>query len=188
MAALSRMLGRNAAYLQQFVRRGSPRRLEERDRRLLAAYLAIDEARLGGEADGALVMVPRIDARAAAGPGALVDNDRIVGEAWLDARVLARLGVDRNAVSMIEARGDSMAPLIEDGDALLVDTGDRLPGVRGEVFVLRISDALMVKRVRRAGAMLVVASDNPTTPSLAPIPIQDVRVIGRVVRLTRAFA
>ena len=37
LAALSRMLGRNLAYLQQYVRRGTPRALPERDRRLLAA-------------------------------------------------------------------------------------------------------------------------------------------------------
>ena len=32
-AGLSRMLGRNAAYIQQFVRRGVPRRLGEDERR-----------------------------------------------------------------------------------------------------------------------------------------------------------
>ncbi|MGC5075318.1 hypothetical protein, partial [Escherichia coli] len=37
-AALSRMLRRNDAYLQQYVRRGTPRDLAERDRALLAAY------------------------------------------------------------------------------------------------------------------------------------------------------
>ena len=47
-AALSRLIGRNAAYLQQFVTRGSPRQLAERDRALLARYLGVPEARLGG--------------------------------------------------------------------------------------------------------------------------------------------
>ena len=46
-AALSRLIGRNAAYLQQFVTRGSPRRLDERDRRLLAAYFGVGEHELG---------------------------------------------------------------------------------------------------------------------------------------------
>ena len=36
LAALSALLGRNSSYLQQFVRKGSPRKLEERDRRTLA--------------------------------------------------------------------------------------------------------------------------------------------------------
>ena len=35
-AGLSRMLGRNPAYIQQFVRRGVPKRLREEERRKLA--------------------------------------------------------------------------------------------------------------------------------------------------------
>ena len=34
-AGLSRMLGRNPAYIQQFVRRGVPKRLKEEERRLM---------------------------------------------------------------------------------------------------------------------------------------------------------
>ncbi|OYW86211.1 MAG: peptidase S24, partial [Sphingobium sp. 32-64-5] len=33
--ALSRLIGRNPAYIQQFIKRGTPRRLDERDRRIL---------------------------------------------------------------------------------------------------------------------------------------------------------
>ena len=46
LAALSAMLGRNAAYLQQFVARGSPRRLADDDRRRLADYFGVDEVEL----------------------------------------------------------------------------------------------------------------------------------------------
>ena len=47
-AGLSRMLGRNPAYIQQFVRRGVPKRLKEEERRKLARYFAISESLLGG--------------------------------------------------------------------------------------------------------------------------------------------
>ena len=47
-AGLSRMLGRNPAYIQQFVRRGVPKRLKEAERRKLARYFAISESLLGG--------------------------------------------------------------------------------------------------------------------------------------------
>ena len=47
-AGLSRMLGRNPAYIQQFVRRGVPKRLKEEERRKLARYFAVPEALLGG--------------------------------------------------------------------------------------------------------------------------------------------
>ncbi len=50
-AGLSRMLGRNPAYIQQFVRRGVPKRLGEAERRKLARYFSIPESLLGGPAD-----------------------------------------------------------------------------------------------------------------------------------------
>ena len=50
-AGLSRMLGRNPAYIQQFVRRGVPKRLKEEERRKLARYFAVSESLLGGPPD-----------------------------------------------------------------------------------------------------------------------------------------
>lgn len=47
LAELSRLLGRNVAYLQQFVRRGTPERLDEDDRLRLAQLFQIDERELG---------------------------------------------------------------------------------------------------------------------------------------------
>lgn len=49
LASLSCLIGRNAAYLQQYVTRGSPRKLDEDDRRLLAQRLQIDERELGAQ-------------------------------------------------------------------------------------------------------------------------------------------
>ena len=47
LASLSTMIGRNAAYLNQFVNRGTPRRLPEDERRHLAIVLNVDERELG---------------------------------------------------------------------------------------------------------------------------------------------
>ena len=47
LAALSAMVGRNAAYLQQYVKRGTPAVLPEETRRHLAMCLDIDERELG---------------------------------------------------------------------------------------------------------------------------------------------
>ena len=66
LAALSRMLGRNASYLQQYITKGSPRKLEEADRRRLAQFFGIGEAELGGPEEislarsGDWVEVPRL--------------------------------------------------------------------------------------------------------------------------------
>ena len=93
-AGLSRMLGRNSAYIQQFVRRGVPKRLGEAERRKLARYFSISEALLGGPADepgvGGLVSVVRTPVRASAGPGSIPYEETgkpylAFDEAWLKA-------------------------------------------------------------------------------------------------------
>ena len=43
LAALSELVGRNPTYLQQFIRKGSPRKLEEQDRATLARFFGVDE-------------------------------------------------------------------------------------------------------------------------------------------------
>src|SRR3954462_2269262 len=83
-AGLSRLLGRNAAYVQQYIKRGTPRRLAEDDRRLLARYFGVDEALLGGPTpalptEQGLVFVPRLDVRASAGAGAVDAEERRLG-------------------------------------------------------------------------------------------------------------
>lgn len=189
LAWLSRALGRNDAYLQQFVKRGTPRRLDEEDRRWLAAYFNVDERALGGTAGGevAMIAVPRIDADAHAGAGGLVEDDRNGGEERIDPRVVARLGVSPATLTMITAHGDSMEPLIHDGDALFVDMADRRLSSRPGIFVIRLDDALLVKRVARIGLEVQVTSDNPITPAIAPVRADRVAVIGRVVRLARSL-
>lgn len=183
LAALSRLIGRNAAYLQQFVQRGSPRRLAEADRRLIAAYLGVDEALLGGaDRPPPLVRVPRIDAAASAGPGALVDEDRAAGGEAIDPALLRRLGVRAENLSIVTARGESMLPTIADGDELLVDRADCALGRAGGLFVARIDGALVVKRLAKGPQGVVVSSDNPAYP---PLSVAALEVIGRVVRLTR---
>ena len=189
LAWLSRALGRNDAYLQQFVKRGTPRRLDEEDRRWLAAYFNVDERALGGTAggDATMVAVRRIDAEAHAGAGGLVEDDRNGGEERIDPRVVARLGVSPATLTMITAHGDSMEPLIHDGDALFVDMADRRLSSRPGIFVIRLDGTLLVKRVARIGLEVQVTSDNPDTPAIAPVRADRVAVIGRVVRLARSL-
>lgn len=186
-AALSRMLGRNPAYLQQFVQRGSPRRLAEADRRVLAGYFRVDEALLGapqtsGTVNG--ITVPRIDAVASAGPGGLVEEDRITGGQLFDPALIRGLGVDLSQLSLITAQGESMLPTICPGDLLLVDRGDRRPDSRGGIYVLRADGLLRVKRVARTGRRLSISSDNP---AFADEESGEAELIGRVVWLSRAL-
>jgi phage repressor protein C with HTH and peptisase S24 domain len=189
--SLSRLLGRNAAYIQQYIKRGTPRRLAEDDRRRLARYFSVDEEVLGGPpsrspTDG-FVAVPRLDVDASAGPGALDPAERGLGSIAFDPAWLRRLGVtDSAALSMIRVDGDSMAPTLSDGDEILVDGGDRSGGFRDGLYVLRVDDALVVKRVSRgSGDRFSVLSDNPAFPSRPDCDPADIDFVGRVVWVGR---
>src|SRR5688572_3387496 len=121
-AGLSKMLGRNAAYLQQFVKRGTPARLSERDRRLLSEFLGIDEAALGGPASESQTtrFVARLDVRASAGAGALTEAEAALPPIGFDRAWLKRICRGRDDdLSVIEVIGDSMAPTLNDGDDIL---------------------------------------------------------------------
>ena len=102
----------------------------------------------------------------------------MIGVEAIDRGLARRLGLSDGAASMIRVRGDSMAPGLLDGDHLVVDQRDVRPNARGGLYVIRIGDALMVKRVRAGVGGLVATSDNPTAP---PVPDGFIAVIGRVV-------
>ena len=186
-AGLSRLIGRNPAYIQQYIRRGSPRRLAEHDRRLLARYFGVDEALLGGPARPAgtgLQAVPRLDVGAAAGAGAFDGDERGQAHIAFDPVWLRRLA--RGApehLSIIRVAGDSMAPTLADGDDILVDRGDSAERVRDGVYVLRMDDMLVVKRLalNPAARTLTIASDNPAYPGWPDCDPAAVEIVGRVV-------
>ena len=64
LSALSRLIGRNVAYLQQFVYRGTPERLDEADRLVLAQHFQVDERRLGAR-EGSRGNLLQVDKKAA---------------------------------------------------------------------------------------------------------------------------
>ena len=194
-AGLSRLIGRNPAYVQQYIKRGSPRRLAEDDRRALARYFRIDEALLGApereepaKRPPELVAVPRLDVGASAGHGAEAGEDRPLGRIAFDPAWLRRMGVGgADHLSMIRVQGDSMVPTLADGDEILVDSGDARERLRDGIYVLRLDDVLVVKRVavNPAGRRLSIRSDNEAYPAWPDCDPAAVDVVGRVVWVGR---
>lgn len=186
--SLSKMLGRNAAYIQQYIKRGSPKKLDEEDRVKLAAYLNVPESRLGGlqrtaGANDNIVYVRRRDVGASAGAGALADMDYERGSLTFNRQWLRKLGADPNRLSIINVMGNSMAPMLADGDHILVNEADHFEARREGIYVLRHGDELIVKRVQKSDITghILVTSDNKEFPSPGYLPLADVMIIGRVV-------
>jgi phage repressor protein C with HTH and peptisase S24 domain len=188
-AGLSRMLGRNPAYIQQFVRRGVPKRLKEEERRKLARYFAISETLLGGPPaepanhDG-LVSVKRHLVMASAGPGAIVNEELGKPYFGFDERWLKGLTPTApENLSIVRVEGDSMSPTLNSGDDILVDLGDASERLRDGIYVLRIDDALVVKRLalHPMGRRVTVQSDNPAYPDWPDCDLDEINCIGRVI-------
>ncbi len=188
-AGLSRMLGRNPAYIQQFVRRGVPKELKEADRRKLARYFSVPESMLGGpdtgdETQGGLIAVKRTFVQASAGPGAFPAAEPARPYFAFDERWLRALtGSATGKLSIIRVEGDSMAPTLSAGDDILVDIGDCMERLRDGIYVLRADDVLVVKRLalHPAGRRVTIQSDNPAYPDWPDCDIDDVHCIGRVI-------
>jgi phage repressor protein C with HTH and peptisase S24 domain len=189
LSALSGLLGRNPSYLQQFVRKGSPRKLEETDRATLARFLGVSEDQLGAPEDishagtgntGAdWIDVPRLELGVSAGPGTLDPGEQAVGSLRFSRRWLRQHGLDPALLSTVEVVGDSMEPTLRDGDEILVE---RLSGPpRDGVHVVRLDTALLVKRLdtSRPGRLALI-SDNRAYPPIETDP-GAVQVIGRAV-------
>lgn len=177
------MIGRNSTYLQQFVRKGSPRKLEENDRATLARFFAVSEAELGRVEEKSSELdwidVPRLALGASAGPGALAFDERAIGAFRFTRGWLRGQGLDPRSLSTIAVDGDSMEPTLRDGDEILVDASPR--PLRDGIHVVEVAGALLVKRLDtgRSGR-IVLKSDNQ---AYDPVDLQldEVRVVGRVV-------
>lgn len=189
LASLSGLIGRNPTYLQQFVKKGSPRKLEEGDRAKLARFLGVQEVELGGAEDFSLtqrqkdggdwVDVPRLALNASAGPGAMAQGESPFGQFRYARNWLRGQGLDPQWLSVIAVVGDSMMPTLHDGDEILIDAVPR--PWRDGVHVLRLGDALLVKRLvfERPGQVRVISDNRSYDPY--DLALDDVTIIGRVV-------
>ena len=139
------------------------------------------------ETEDDIVRIPRFSPEASMGHGSAVyPDDELVLDYMPVSRTWLRQNVSCSAfrnLQIITGRGDSMAPTIENGDILLVDTGiERVVG--DAIYALNIGGDLYVKRIQRnLDGGLIVISDNKEYEKMF-IPksdIENVRIIGRVV-------
>lgn len=189
LAGLSELLGRNPSYLQQFIRKGSPRKLDEADRAVLARFFGIAQSELGAAGEGATgppqavkgqwAEIARLPLEASAGGGALGDGERPFDALRFSIRWLRQQGLQPEMLSAISVAGDSMEPLLRDGDEILVDRSPQ--PLREGVHVVRLGESRLVKRLQRGEpGRLILISENPHYAPM-DVALADVEVIGRVV-------
>lgn len=128
------------------------------------------------------VFIPRYDINASAGNGFPIYTENPLfcmafRRYWIENYVTTQI----EKLSVITVKGDSMEGVLNHGDNILVNHADTNP--RDGLYVLRINNDLIVKRVQALPGRLLVKSANP---EYEPFEInlnheqQDVAIIGRV--------
>lgn len=76
-----------------------------------------------------------------------------------------------------------MSPTLGAGDDILVDLRDSVERLRDGIYVLRIDDALVVKRIalNPVARAVTIQSDNPSYPDWPNCSLEDLIPIGRVI-------
>lgn len=206
-AAISKYLGRNAAYIQQFIKRGVPRRLKEADRKKLAHFFDIPEKELGGydkvekaaidlpeiyNADGDklsddFVFIPYFDIRASAGAGSFIEREDAKASLAFRREWVSRVASGSpHDLAVLLVEGDSMEPTLAHGDLILVDRS-QAHSMRDGIYVLRTDDALLVKRisVNPSTQKINIKSDNSAYESWPDCSPEHIDLIGRVIWVGR---
>ena len=127
-------------------------------------------------------LVPQFHANGSCGDGYMNDHVEIRGGLAFKRDWLARMKIDPAQASVIYARGDSMAPTLNDGEVLLIDNLQTEP-ISGKVYVIQIDGDLRVKRLFKRPGGWVLASDSPDKARYPDEPlaaISDIRILGRV--------
>lgn len=190
MKQLSLALGKNHAYVQQFLTRGIPAQLKEMDRRKLSELLNIPENELGGpkyasdpqHAAPQFRTVTEYDIRASAGDGALTSEENIRSQWPFDPSYISDfLGLPNQDLAIIEVRGDSMEPTLSSGDRVMVHLADKQISQPG-IFIIYDGGGTVIKRVEKIPGQdkIVLISDNPLHTRYE-ISGDDVQIVGRVV-------
>ncbi len=205
-------IGRNAAYLHQFIYKGTPKALSEDVREALAAYLGCDEKELrhrfvpprkprtfhaanpvqlvsSGLLPEGYIAVREIDVRASAGAGAVNDGFVETKAQWVfpEAVIRYELRANPKTLRMITIDGDSMEPMLSSGDRILIDTAQRVPAPPG-IFVIWDGIGLVAKRVEHKidsdPPSLIIKSINPDYETYERYA-QEVHIAGRVIWAAR---
>ncbi len=211
MKGLSLALGKNHAYLQQYLERGIPKELNERSRMLLAEQLGVDETELGGPQGPrpgrapalAQEQIPEIDVHAGAGGGGftaleshsangMTFSREVVRDHWrLPDWLLYSLNAKSGNLAAFPVQGDSMSPTLLDGDVVFVDTRIRQPSPPGLFVLADEFGGVIVKRLEVSSGpgedeiMVRVGSDNPHHMT-KELRLDEISIVGRYVgRFTR---
>lgn len=207
----SSLMGRNPAFLHQYVKYNKPQRLSEEDRESLAGLLGVppDDLREGSspaarrppKADllpsygGQLVpgildiagteylSIGRYDASLSAGAGSLLEPDaEPLGYMLFEAQWLRALTkATPEHLAVVRVDGDSMTHTLYDGDWVMVDRSQCQFGREG-IYALQVGENAWVKRLSvNLRDKLIRIISDNDRYPIQEMPEDEVSIIGRIV-------
>ena len=98
----------------------------------------------------------------------------------LPANIFQDLPLDRDSIIPTRINGQSMLPLLNNGDIALIDTSQNQPQ-DGKVFAINFFNEELIARVfRNPDGTLLLSRDNPDYPPKT-VRLDEVEIIGKVV-------
>ncbi|HCY85157.1 MAG TPA: transcriptional regulator [Desulfobacteraceae bacterium] len=131
--------------------------------------------------------IPKVAARLSAGTGSFETEQDVSDYLSFPTAWLSRKGSAAAMVAM-EVFGQSMEPLIREGDTVLIDQSQTRI-MAGAIYAVGVDDTILVKRLEKHPDALVLCSDNT---DFSPIhldadALDKVRVLGRVIWSCREY-
>ncbi len=131
--------------------------------------------------------IPKVAARLSAGTGSFEAEETVTDYLSFQTKWLAGKGSANNMVAM-EVFGQSMEPVIKEGDTVLIDQSQKRI-LAGAIYAVGVEDTILIKRLEKHPNKLVLCSDNK---DYEPIYLDrdetdNVRIIGKVIWSCREY-
>lgn len=140
-------------------------------------------------------LVRRFNVSASAGNGLVAAEPEESEQVALPLNWLRRHNLTADLCGLVEARGDSMKPIIQDGSLLLVDFRPQYPIAKG-IHVIRVGEEVLVKELMPVESnglgqptkLLLLSANNAVQPRmLEEDELGNSKIIGRVAMTISHF-
>ena len=137
--------------------------------------------------DVAFKAIPIVAARLSAGTGSFDTEETITDYLSFQTKWLSTKGSASNMVAM-EVFGQSMEPVIREGDTVLIDQSQKHI-LAGAIYAVGVEDTILIKRLEKHPNKLVLNSDNKDYEPifLDKDQMDTVRIIGKVIWSCREY-
>lgn len=189
--SLSLSIGKNEAYLHQFINKGSPLRLPEEQRRKLAQILEVDEQELTDIqlpktlepicSHKQTALIEMISSSKA--PNSPQDTTGFWSLPFSDFSNIT--SSSPQSVKMLRVCGDSMSPTLKEGDFVLADFSNNFFNADG-LYLISSAGSLFVKRLQQlSSSELMIISDNINYKNITQ-PLKKIDIAGKIILILRS--